>query len=218
MIKLQQRAAELSPARRRLLELRLKRQLPADADGSSGQSLVAYVVSADGRSIDGRKLREFLRDRLPQHMIPSALWQVESAPRTPNGKVDRIAMARQGGVRTEAGHDFTPPRTDLERIIAGVWKEVLGLDRVGLHDSFFELGGHSLLMIQLQVKLRAASNLDISVVDLFRYPTVSTQARALEPQWTQSGVADQTAAQDRVRGRAALTRRRQSQLRRAASQ
>src|SRR5262249_42576622 len=95
---------------------------------------------------------------------------------TPNGKIDIDSLPEQ---ISPAGSEATyiGPQTQLERTIAGVWQEVLAVDRVGIHDNYFELGGHSILMIQVHARLKTLLNRELSITDLFRYPTVSALAK-----------------------------------------
>jgi aryl carrier-like protein len=111
-------------------------------------------------------------------MVPSTVALLERLPTTPNGKVDRKALATResGGAPRRSSH--SAPRTELERSIATIWKEVLALPEVGINENFFELGGHSLLLLRLQSRL-AAAVAEVPVVDLFRYPTVEALATHL---------------------------------------
>jgi amino acid adenylation domain-containing protein len=125
-------------------------------------------------------LQSFLRERLPEYMAPSAFIELDALPLTPNGKVDRRALPRPEHRRFERG--FVAPQTDLERAIAVVWQEVLGLETVGVHDNFFDLGGHSLLIVRLHDRLREVLKVELSFLDLFRYPTVRSLAKSLSPE------------------------------------
>ncbi len=147
-------------------------------DRPGDRQLIAYVTAADGASAEPRALREWTAERLPDYMVPAAFVVLERLPLTPNGKVDRGALPPP--VR-EAGESFVAPRTGLEREIAAAWEEVLQVERVGVDDNFFELGGHSLLLARLHRRLRDALGLELSVVDLFRFPTVAALARHLDP-------------------------------------
>ncbi len=141
--------------------------------------LVAYVAAS--ASID---LRSWLAGRLPEHLIPSAFVVLKALPLTPNGKVDRKALA---GLALEPsgrpGHE--PPRTSLEKALAAIWAEVLGLREVGVHDDFFDLGGHSLLAVRVQARTRERLGLDLPLTAVFRAPSVAGLARlAIEaPPW-----------------------------------
>jgi amino acid adenylation domain-containing protein len=141
--------------------------------------LVAYLV-ADGHPLPSHsELHRFLRGQLPEYMVPSAFVALDGLPLTPNGKVDRKALpappeapARQ----QEADAAATP----AEEIVAGVWAEVLDLDRVGPHDNFFELGGHSLLATRVAARLGDLFSVDVSVAALFEAATVAELARRIE--------------------------------------
>jgi acyl carrier protein len=124
-------------------------------------------------------LRAFLQTRLPAYMVPSAVVLLESLPLTPNGKIDRRALPAPGDARSGTPESFVPPHTGVEKIVAGIWQEVLGAEKVGLYDNFFDLGGHSLLLIQLHAKLRKSFKTELSIIDLFSLPTVDSLAKAL---------------------------------------
>jgi hypothetical protein len=126
------------------------------------------------------ELREFLAQRLPAQMVPSAFVWMRALPRLPSGKLDRRSLAPPEWERRALRPERVSPRTELERTIAAAWREVLGIADVGMHDNFFDLGGHSLLMVKLQSRLRqtlSAARADgLSMVDLFRFPTVRSLA------------------------------------------
>jgi acyl carrier protein len=112
-------------------------------------------------------------------MVPSSFVALDQLPKTASGKLDRRALPRPGPERPELSTEYLPPRTEIERTIAGLWQEALGIERVGLHDNFFSLGGHSLLLVQIHLLLRDRYRDDLDVTDLFRFPTVSTLAAYL---------------------------------------
>jgi len=124
-------------------------------------------------------LKHCVREHLPDYMTPSAFVILNAMPRTPNGKIDRHSLPQPAQQRGESPATYTPPQTDLERLIAETWLRILQVDRVGTHDNFFDLGANSLLMVQAHSHLRACLNPNLSLVDLFRYPTVSTLAAHL---------------------------------------
>jgi hypothetical protein len=150
--------------------------------------LVGYVVEegegegSGGRRLEIRELRAGLELRLPEYMRPQAVVKVEQLPLTPNGKIDRKALPPPEGWSIDQGMEFVAPRTELEQQIAGIWREVLDVEKVGLHDNFFDLGGHSIRMIEASGKLKLALNREMSVVDMFRHPTVSAMAEFLTAQ------------------------------------
>ncbi|MDJ0835375.1 MAG: LLM class flavin-dependent oxidoreductase, partial [Acidobacteriota bacterium] len=145
--------------------------------------LIAFFVAGD-ETPDEARLREGLRQSLPPHMIPARFIALPHMPLNSAGKIDRTALKQaETGKSASSDGPVAPPRTEVERRIAEIWGEVLGRDQVGIHDSFFELGGHSLLLTRVHASLTKAFKREISMVDLFRYPTISALAGLLaEPQ------------------------------------
>ncbi len=151
----------------------------ARADAAGMARLVAYVVPEEGEAPSASELREHLRRRLPEPMVPSALVSLASLPLTPNGKVDRKALPEPEGLgAADAG--FVAPRTPAEELLAGIWSELLGRERVGIHDNFFELGGHSLLATRVLSRLRGIFGVELPVRALFESPTVAALASQVE--------------------------------------
>lgn len=153
---------------------------------SSDASLVAYVVPAvPEKEADASQLREFLRTRLPEYMVPSIFVNLESLPLTPNGKVDRKALPAPSQSRSDSRAPYVAPRTPLELELSEICAQVLGLDsqQVGINDNFFELGGHSLLGTRLVFLLREKYGLeaaDLPLRTLFEQPTAANLARAID--------------------------------------
>ncbi|MFJ9721005.1 amino acid adenylation domain-containing protein [Streptomyces sp. NPDC101213] len=141
------------------------------------QRLVAYVVCAG--SLDASALRAHLRRDLPDYMVPAAFVPLERIPLTPNGKTDRRALPAPASDRSGLDAVYTAPRTDAERTVAEVWSEVLGVDRIGVHDDFFALGGHSLLATRVVSRLRRRLGADVPVRTLFSAPTPALLAEAV---------------------------------------
>ncbi len=140
--------------------------------------LVAYVVPLPGAGEPpAAELRAYLRERLPEYMVPSAFVSLDALPVTPNGKLDRKALPAPRQDRPEPGDGFVEPRTDAERRIAAVWAEVLRVPQVGVHDNFFELGGDSILSIQV-VARAAAAGVKLTPQLVFRNQTVAELAVA----------------------------------------
>ncbi|WP_026736231.1 non-ribosomal peptide synthetase [Fischerella sp. PCC 9605] len=141
--------------------------------------LVAYLVTHGNATPSVNELRGFLKEKLPEYMLPSAFVVLDALPLTPNGKVDRRALKAPENLRPELTASFQPPQSEMEQQIAKFWQEVLHLDKVGIHDNFFDLGGHSLLMLQVNNKLRAILQREISIVTMFQNPTIYSLAQYL---------------------------------------
>ncbi|MCA1681604.1 MAG: amino acid adenylation domain-containing protein, partial [Actinobacteria bacterium] len=148
----------------------------AREDQPGRKRLVAYVVPAPGDTVDSAPLdfaplRARLAATLPEYMVPAAFVALDELPLNANGKLDRRALpAPELGV---AGVGYVAPRTDIERVVAEVWAQVLGVDRVGVEDNFFELGGDSILSIQVVSRVRVALGVEVSLRSLFTNPTVA---------------------------------------------
>ncbi|OYD96063.1 non-ribosomal peptide synthetase [Nostoc sp. 'Peltigera membranacea cyanobiont' 213] len=124
------------------------------------------------------QLRDFLSEKLPEYMIPTNFMLLDALPLLPNGKVNRRALPSPD-VSAFSNTLYTPPATDVEQIIATIWQDVLGIEKVGIHDNFFDLGGHSLLLSQVHSQLREKLNRDLSILEFFQYPTISLLAKKL---------------------------------------
>ncbi|MEW5929751.1 MAG: amino acid adenylation domain-containing protein [Gemmatimonadota bacterium] len=160
-------------------------------DGPGGARLVAYLVP-DGSAAWPADPRGALRERLPEHLVPAAFVPLEAIPRTPNGKTDRRALPAPDA-RAVRERGYVAPRSALETLLAGVWAEVLGRERVGVEDDFFDLGGHSLLATQVSTRLKA-SRIQAPVRMLFQHPTVEEMARALVAAEPSPGQTEKVAA------------------------
>ncbi len=145
--------------------------------GSPARRLVAYVV-VPGGDVSAAELRSQVRERLPEYMVPSAFHFLGALPLTPSGKVDRRALPELETVGEEGGS--VPPRTPLEAEIAEIWRQVLGIERVGVTDGFFDLGGHSLLAVRLLARIRRRLGRDLPLASLFAGPTIGHQAALIE--------------------------------------
>jgi natural product biosynthesis luciferase-like monooxygenase protein/amino acid adenylation domain-containing protein len=146
-----------------------------------GQRLLAYVVTPATAASTSRDLRAFVRETLPEYMVPSAVVFMERLPRTPNGKVDRAALPEpEQDPADSALPESGSPGTAAEARLAGIFREVLGLERIGLKESFFELGGHSLLAIRAVARIREAFGVELPMRVLFDEPTVVGLAARLE--------------------------------------
>ncbi len=172
-------------------------------DEGRGPYLAGYVVAAEGTHPTTAELRAFLRERLPEYMVPPGIVLLDAIPLGPSGKLDRRALPAPT-LEAEAG--FVAPREGLQEAIAAVWSEVLGVDRVGAADNFFEIGGHSLLLVKLHARLRETLGREVAIVELFRFPTVASLAAHLEPGG--EAEAPDPRGRDRAAMRRAMSRRR----------
>ncbi|MBZ4423325.1 non-ribosomal peptide synthetase, partial [Myxococcus sp. RHSTA-1-4] len=146
-------------------------------DGAAGARLVAYVVAA-GTSLDVTALGAALGERLPAFMVPSAFVVLPALPLSPNGKVDRKALPAPE--QPETSREYVAPRTPTEELVAGLFAQVLGVERVGARDSFFELGGHSLLATRVVSRIRASFGVEVALRELFQAPTVTALAARID--------------------------------------
>jgi amino acid adenylation domain-containing protein len=169
-----ERALAVHPAVRETLVLAVE-------DGAGGKRLVAFVAGG----AETKALREHLAAKLPQSMIPSAFVTLPGLPRTVNGKVDRRALQALAAAQAQAAEAApAAPRDPLEEVLAGLWAEVLGLPRVGIHDDFFALGGHSLLGARLVSRIQEVSGREVPLRALFEAPTVARLAEMLAAEGT----------------------------------
>ncbi|MDZ8136614.1 MAG: amino acid adenylation domain-containing protein [Nostoc sp. DedQUE04] len=174
------------------------------------QSLVAYFVTNTDTEITPTtsELRNFLKEQLPEYMLPSVFVQLKALPLTTNGKVDRRALPVPDGDRPELEAVFVAPRSEMERAIAAVWQEVLNLEKVGVNDSFFDLGGHSLLMVQVNSRLQEVLQRNLSVVTMFQNPTINSLAQYL----SQNQQLSFTVTRDRANKQIEAIKRQKQQL------
>ena len=135
---------------------------------------------AEDGEVTGSALRDYLKERLPEYMVPSVFMRLDGLPLTTNGKVDRRRLPEPDGARTELREGYVAPTTELEELVAGIWAEVLGLERVGRNDNFFDLGGHSLIATQVMVRVRKTTGVELPLRALFESPTVATLAAQIE--------------------------------------
>ncbi|HLM54865.1 MAG TPA: amino acid adenylation domain-containing protein, partial [Pyrinomonadaceae bacterium] len=126
------------------------------------------------------QLRSFVKERLPEYMVPSHFVVLERLPLTPNGKLDRRALPAPDQTRSDPGVGYLAPQTASEKTLCDIWTSVLNVDRVGVHDNFFELGGNSLLAMRVMTRVRSLFGADLPLRDLFLYPTLSGFAERLD--------------------------------------
>jgi acyl carrier protein len=165
----------------------------AREDAPGDQRLVAYVVVQPGVARESKTLRNFLQEKLPDYMVPSVFVFLDRLPQTPNGKIDRRALPPPGEAPVTETRSFVAPRTPVEEVLAQIWAELLGADRVGAEDNFFELGGHSLLATQLVTRLREVFRAELPLGILFAAPTVSGLAAFMIAHEPKPGLVEKAA-------------------------
>ncbi|MCU1246142.1 MAG: hypothetical protein JWN02_2052, partial [Acidobacteria bacterium] len=152
-------------------------------DGGIVPRLAADARPAKAGAFDATALKQRLRQRLPEQMVPELFVKLDRLPLMPSGKLDRRALpAIAGDPAAEATRPLLPPRSQAERTIARIWQELLQIDGVGLQTNFFDHGGHSLLLLRVQDRVQGELGVEVSVTDLFKYPTVETLAQRLSEQ------------------------------------
>ena len=150
----------------------------AREDEPGDQRLVVFVVAAESiEAASKADLRAFLRDRLPEYILPSIFVLLDTMPLTPNGKVDRRALPAPDNDGQEPSETFVAPRDELELQLTKIWEKVLGIKNVGIKDNFFDLGGHSLLALRLFALMRKKFSNDLPLAILFQAPTVEQLAK-----------------------------------------
>ena len=127
-------------------------------------------------------------------MMPSSFVFLDALPLTTNGKVDRRALPAPDGARPEGETDYVAPRTPVEEVLAGIWAELLSLERAGVHDNFFVLGGHSLLATQLLARLLTLFKIELPLITVFQSPTIAEFAEALRAHEAKPGNVDRIAS------------------------
>ena len=177
----------------------------AREDVPGDKRLVAYYV-ASGQAPSLDELRAHLGQRLPEHMVPAAFVPLALMPLSPNGKLDRKALPAPEGLRLQADTPHEEPRTELERNLARLWQEVLGVEKVGIHDRFFDVGGNSLLLVRAHGRLRAELGLEISLTELFKYPSINALSTYLAGRTNESDLRQES--QERADNRRTLLEQR----------
>jgi surfactin family lipopeptide synthetase A len=152
----------------------------AREDAPGDKRLVAYLVAAEPEKFRSAELREWLKQRLPPYMVPVAMVALPALPLTNNGKIDRKALPSPEQASAAATGQFAAPRTQTEKAMATIWEQVLGIEKVGVHDNFFDLGGHSLLAVNLFAQITQAFGSTLSLNTLFETPTVEDLARFID--------------------------------------
>ncbi|HEY1234438.1 MAG TPA: non-ribosomal peptide synthetase [Candidatus Binatia bacterium] len=165
-----------------LAEPNVKEALVATCRASSNSAhdrLVAYIVAFEEPFPATWALRKAVRDKLPAYMVPTDFIFLDSLPLTPSGKIDRLALPLPQGTRPDLEVAYTEPQSDVERLLAEIWAEVLAIDPVGIHDDFFDLGGDSLAAARVISRVRQKFELNLPIKALFDAPTVARMAEVV---------------------------------------
>ena len=165
----------------------------AREDSPGDKRLVAYVVASDRAANTVHDLRAYLKEKLPEYMLPSAFVFLNAMPLTANGKLDRNALAAPDPSGQDLEHSFVAPGNPLEETIAQIWADVLKLEKIGMHDNFFDLGGHSLKATQVVSRVREVLRTDLPVRVLFEAPTVAELALRIGPSMPQADELEELA-------------------------
>jgi amino acid adenylation domain-containing protein len=153
------------------------------------KQLVAYAIPQGNRSPAAEDLKDFLKQSLPEYMVPAQFVFLDSFPLTQNGKIDRKSLPAPSHGNISAAHEFVAPRTETEKKVAAMWIELLKVERIGIHDDFFDLGGHSLMAIKALSRIREEFDVDLPLATLLQAPTVAQLAALLHkedftPSWS----------------------------------
>ncbi|NEQ88732.1 MAG: non-ribosomal peptide synthetase, partial [Moorea sp. SIO2I5] len=172
--------------------------------------LVAYIVPNKQQQPSVSELRSFLTQKRQEYMVPGTFVFLKALPLMPNGKVNRQSLPAPNQARPELAETFVAPRNEVEQTLAKIWQEMLQVEKVGINDNFFELGGHSLLVVQVHSKLQGTFNREVSITDLFKYPTIKSLAGYLNQEQEQKSSLEkvQEQAEERL-----SSRRKRSQIR-----
>ena len=174
------RVKNLPAEKRTLLTQRLAGLQKESADGTTAkrETLAAFVVAEEGRTLEVDDLRDFIFDKLPDYMLPASITVLECMPQTPNGKVDRKKLAEIAPENVET-IEYVAPRNAVEEVLQHIWQDVLEIENIGVNDNFFQLGGHSLLVTILISKIREIFQTDISLRSIFDAPVISDLSKLL---------------------------------------
>jgi amino acid adenylation domain-containing protein len=157
----------------------IRESVVVDTKDSSGNTrLIAYIVFEDGVEATASEILALLQEKLPSYMLPSAFVTIEEIPLTANGKLDRRALPQPE--QNDVGVSFVAPRSEMEKLVADIWREILGIKQVGVESNFFDLGGHSLLATRVMNRIRERCGIELPLRVLFETPTVASLAARLE--------------------------------------
>ncbi|MGB7395015.1 MAG: phosphopantetheine-binding protein, partial [Pricia sp.] len=155
----------------------------AQHEAPQGDKLVAYFTGDSNISV--KELQGFLSKKLPAYMVPIVFKHLEDIPLTPNGKVDKKALQHLNGLQLAMDTPYVAPRNDIEALLEGIWKEVLQLEKIGIHDDFIALGGHSLAAIRATARINEGIETDFPLNKIFEFPTIAEYAFYIEQTLTE---------------------------------
>jgi acyl carrier protein len=184
----------------------------AKKDPFGNLRLIGYIVPEKEGVPTVESLRRFLEKKLPDYMVPSMFVNLGELPLTHNQKINRRALPEPDRSRPVMEQAFVSPSSTLEKNLSAIWSKVLGLDRVGIHDNFFDLGGTSILSMHVSTRIQENIGIEIAVVKLFQYPTISSLAKYLAQQQTDQPSYEEALNRAQQR-KAALARQRRSRVR-----
>ena len=174
--------------------------------------LIGYIVPAGAEAPAANALRDFLKQKLPDYMVPAIYVTMDKLPLTPNGKVDRKALPAPQASVAKSAADFVAPTGDVEQTLAAIWKDILKAEQIGADDNFFDFGGHSLQVVQVQNRLRETLQVDVPVLKLFQYPTIRSLAKFIGEQTKDEPSLRQKMEERNKRRQAVITSRRRTPL------
>ena len=151
--------------------------IQAKQDVEGNNRLVAYILATE--MFDRQKAIAYLQERLPEYMVPLVWVSLENMPLTASGKVDRKMLPEPDGDQVMR-HEYVAPRNELEKTLAEIWEELLGIEKVGIYDNFFELGGHSLMIMRMIAKMKSKFELSVPIAVLFRFSSIIDLSNYLE--------------------------------------
>ncbi|MBS3026577.1 MAG: amino acid adenylation domain-containing protein [Dolichospermum sp. DET50] len=151
-------------------------------DNPGDKRIIAYITSENQAKLTQSELRQFVKPKLPEYMIPSVFVTLETLPLTPNGKVDRRALPIPEQIRHETEETFVTPRNELEQQLTKIWEVILGIQPISIKDNFFDLGGHSLLAVRLLAQIEKTFSINLPLAAIFQSPTIEELANILDSQ------------------------------------
>jgi amino acid adenylation domain-containing protein len=181
-VKLRGYRIELGEIEAQMMSIAGVREAAVKVEGGTEEQrrLVGYIVEREGAEVSVREVREGLREKLPEYMVPAVIVKFEELPRTPGGKIDRKRLPAPQNRRDAQEREYVKPSSVVEEVIAGIWSEVLGIEEVGVEDNFFDLRGHSLLATQVMSRIREALAVELPLRSIFEAKTVRKLAKRLE--------------------------------------